>query len=1072
MDPQHSMLLHTAWECLENADSVETSPHSQGGRGKALHGSNCGVFVGISMDNDAHYLSYSHDVTPPPTSITSSVAANRIARAFDFKGPVMSIDTACASSLSALDVACKSLRDEDCSVALVCGVNAILDPYRYALLSKMGMLSPDEKCKIFDASANGYVRGEGCGAILLMPLAQAEREGKRILAVVKSTASNNNGALSATLTSPSGKDQEVLIDRALRKARLSAKDVAYVEAHGTGTKLGDPIEVDTIQAVFGSDETIKMKVACKSDKSKKMTDSKKTQESHPILVGSIKANIGHLETGAGIAGLIKTVMVLEHSLAPGNACLERLNPCFRLSSNICITPDNKLLKSVDHPSSLLAAIVNSFGFGGTNATTVLQQYSPLPHMAHTECILIFGTEIKSEMDQSLKDISKAISYLSSRFPEFQKAISTCNGTIQQVTTSLGETCLKAERATVVKFYFALATLFQSLGLKFSIIGGLDILGEILSLVIAKALDLKYAMLLILTSWPPAYNCIQDVQKLIHPPTVPIFSCILEKVCQPSGPQVEIGSSEYCVQMISKLRVRINLPQHLRPPVADGDVTLERLLGIVEKENTNSLPLLSLMAADSSVDLKACEQVAITASKFKPMESSAQQLEQYVRERLIKLRNASDRVRMAKCPSRPMKGIENIMPDFHKRYPLRAHVDPQLKPHLHIQTQVTSSTPEGGKIENENISPNTGTPQTPLTPQTPQTPQTPSPSYTENANGTVGRNPAEQRKLSTLSTSSSTESGYITQDNSRELLPTSVPPNTPISAPSDKTGTRRLEYNLDKEQLAMALKEKHFSNKEQQKWEVISTILEEIKDDLDSPNISLEELAENSMYDLGLDSLNVMHMADFLNKIYNVKVTFSDIVDYGTLGRLAEVIMKQSPEFKNSEVVASSSELLSGSPTLASPKQASPNLSDIYPILTKEGYFTDPPLEDIGKMQPSEDDSSLHLYVKDFTIGRTGVGKMVFEGETDVAYVNLDKLVHIEEREADLSPDQPGSGKLNKPATVYFENIYPEEKTMAGHEALIQSLQELCTKGKQPRRFISYRLSSDYGRFITKVEKFY
>ncbi len=1075
MDPQHSMLLHTAWECLENAGLADTATPRPQEEVKTLFGSNCGVFVGISMDNDAHYLSHCHEPIPLATNITSSVAANRIARAFNFKGPVMSIDTACASSLSALDVACKSIKDEDCSTALVCGVNAILDPYRYALLNKMGMLAPDEKCKVFDASADGYIRGEGCGAALLMPLDQAEREGRRILAVVKSTTSNNNGASSATLTSPSGTDQEALITRALKKARLAAKDVAYVEAHGTGTKLGDPIEVDTINTVFGADEPISMHNAQNSSKGKKMVKSSKAQGKNHVLVGSIKANIGHLEAGAGIAGLIKTVMVLEHSLAPGNACLENINPHFKLSDNICITAENQLLRTVDHPSSLLAAVVNSFGFGGTNATTILQQYSTLPHMAHTECILLLNSEIKSEMDQSMKDINKATSYLCARFPEFERAMSTCNSAIQKVISSLGGTCPKVERVTIMKFYYALATLFHSLGIKFSIIGGLDILGEVLSLVLAKALDLDHAVLLILTAWPETYNCLQDVQKLIHLPAVPVFSGILEKVCQPSGARMEIGSTEYCVQMISKLRVKNNLSQHLGPPVVDSNLTQKRLLGIMEKENVNSLPLLSLMVVDSSAaDLKSCyssAQVSIHVSNLKPKESEGQEVEQYVRERLIELRNASDKTRMAKISSRPMKGNK---PDYHKRYPLRAHVEPQPRP----QVQVSPSIKGVGRVQNKTTSPDTGIPQTPPTPQTPQTPQTPrvfqtpSPSNIENANSTSGRNPvSEQRKLSSTS---STESGYITQESSRELLPISVPPNTPISVPPDKTGgTRRLEYKLDREQLAMALDKKQFSNEEQQKWDVISTILEEIKEDLDSPDISVEELAESGMYDLGLDSLNVMQMADFLNRFYDLKLTFSDIIDYQTLGRLAEAIVKQSPDLKNGKSM-DKSRVPTSVPPILTPPQVPPILSAIYPTLTKEGYYTDPPLEDIGKMQPSGGDSRQmhHLYVKDFTIGRTGVGRIVFDGETDVAYLNLDKLVHIDEKDVTLSADQPGSARLNKSATVYFENVYPDDKTMAGHEALIQSLQELCNEEKQARQFISYRLSADYGQFIMKVEKFY
>ena len=1046
MDPQQSMLLHTTWECLQNAGLAESLSESQG---KVLYGSDCGVFVGISMDNDAHYLSHSSRVTPLATSITSSIAANRIARVFNLKGPVMSVDTACASSLCALDVACKSLRDEDCSAALVCGVNTLLDSYRYALLNKMGVLSPDNRCKVFDSSANGYVRGEGCGAILLMPLAQAEREGRRILAVVKSTISNNNGASSATLTSPSGKDQEILITKALRKAHLSAKDVAYVEAHGTGTKLGDPIEVDTIQAVFGSDLKDPIKkhsnpAMSSSEAGEKMTNQDKNYN-NSLVVGSIKANIGHLETGAGIAGLVKTVMVLEHSLAPGNALLEKLNPCFRLSDNICITSETKLLKPVDLSPAVLAAVVNSFGFGGTNATAVLQQYGPLPHMAQSQCALLFSTDIKSMTAQALNEVDAVFSCLGSRFLEFRKAVSTCDTIIKEITASLGEMCLDAERATFMKFYYALTTLFQSLGVQVMMVGGLDILGEILSLVIAKALDLHHAMILILTSWSPAYAYLREVEKIIHSPTIPIFSCVMEKVCHPS--ESEIGSSKYCVQMISKLRVN---PLQPRSPLVECSLTMDRLLGIVEKEN--AYPLLCMMAdSPSSVSLKDYyhnAQVMISVSEFHCMENCGQYSEQYIREKLIELRNMSDRVRMAKCCNRPMKGSGNIMPEFHKRYPLRAHVDTQLQ-----LSQGPSHSPTGVRVENK-------------TPPNAHTPQTPSP-LAYRSSDTGNRNQVEQRKLSSTS---STESGYITQESSSESLPTSVPPNTPISAPSDKPESKRLEYKLDRVQLTLALTDKQVSNKEHQKWEVLSVILEEIKDDLDSTDISLKEFADSSMYELGLDSLNVMQAADFLNKIYDIKMIFSDIIDYGTLGRLAEAVVKQSPVFRTSEASGESGILTSSSPTLLTP-QTSLVPSNFYPTLTREGIYTYPPIEDVRKMQPSEDHSqNLHLYVQKFTIGLKGVGKIVFIGETDIAHLDLDKVMHIREREVHLSPDQPGSDRLNKPAMIYFENVHPKLNTTADHEALTQSLKEQCMKAKQPRQFLCYCPNS--GQFIIKVEKFY
>ena len=1075
MDPQQPMLLHSAWECLENAGTMNPpssfSPQNRGG--KSLFSSDCGVFVGISMDNDAHYLSQSQSVTPLPTSITSSVAANRIARAFNLKGPVMSVDTACASSLSALDVACKSLRDEDCTAALVCGVNAILDPYRYSLLNKMGMLAPDGSCKVFDASANGYVRGEGCGSVLLMPLPQAEKEGRRILAVVKSTASNNNGASSATLTSPSVNDQKRLIEKALRKAHLSRKDVAYIEAHGTGTKLGDPIEADAIQAVFGNREpnnmnSIQIKIKTEGDDDKKVTKTKNNICDHnTIVVGSIKANIGHLEPGAGIAGLIKAVMVLEHSLAPGNACLEKLNPCFRLSNNICIPSENTLLKPNGGvcPSTLLSAVVNSFGFGGTNATTVLQQYAPLPHMAQTECMLLFSTEDNLKNGRSLKEINAAIRHLSSWFPEFQRAIMTCETIIKKAVANLGDMCLDVERATPVKFYYALVTLFQSLGMKVTAVGGVDIVGEVISLVFANALDLNHAMVLMLTSWPPVFSCLPDIQKIVCPPTKPLFSFILEKFCHPSQSTNEIGSSGYCMQMISKLRTKSNSPQPSRSPIIKSNLicATERILDVVERENTH--PVLSLML-DMSESFKGSyhgDHIVINTSEFHCTERArGQHTEQYIREKLIKLRNASDRARITKCSNRPKKDTRNILPDYYKRYPLRAHVDPQLAMQ---QSQVTSPSPGGERVENKT------TPSSHTTPQSPQSPQTPSPLACKSADG-GSRNQLNQRKLSTFSTSSSVESGYLTQENSRESLPTSVPPNTPISAPPNKSQTKRLEYKLDREQLVMALKDNQFSSdKENKKWEVVSCILEEIKDDLDSPDLPLEEVAESGMYELGLDSLNVMQTADFINKIYSVKMTFSDVVGHGTLGQLAGFIVQQSPVFTKSEA-CSSDQSTSPSPTLSVS-------SNLHPTLTKKGYYMDPPLEDIRKMPPSEENGldhsrksspNFHLFVRDFTVGCKGVGKLVFSGETDIAQLNLDKLVHIEETRVHLSPDQPGSKNLNKPATVYYENVFPKLDTIESHQALVQRLHEQCMEPGSSQTFVSYQ--ADLGQFIAKIAKFY
>ena len=220
--------------------------------------------------------------------------------------------------------------------------------------------------------------------------------------------------------------------------------------------------------------------------------------------------------------------------------------------------------------------------------------------------------------------------------------------------------------------------------------------------------------------------------------------------------------------------------------------------------------------------------------------------------------------------------------------------------------------------------------TPQTPRTPQSPHTPSPLAGKLADGGRRNSQMNQRKLSTLSTSSSVESGYLTQENSRESLPTSVPPNTPISVPPNNQENKRenLAYKLDRERLMLALKEKQPSTiEEQQKWKVVSKIVQELEEELDSPDMSLEEVAESGMYDLGLDSLNVMQMAEYLNKTYKVKMTFAEVLDHETIGHLAEFIVKQSPVFKKAE--ATGREEVLSSPSVHAPLQG---LRDSLPTI--------------------------------------------------------------------------------------------------------------------------------------------
>ena len=630
LDPQHSMLLHTVWECLQNSGYAKPL--------EDVRGLDWGVYVAISLDCDAHFLCSDDGITPPATSITSSVAANRIARMFDLVGPAMSIDTACASSLSALHTACLSVRTGDCPAAIVCGVNAMLDKHRFEILDNMGMLAPDERCKVFDKKANGYVRGEGSGAVLLMPLWKAKLEKRRILALIKSTATNNNGASSSTITAPHTGMQAKILNKALSKSGILPSQISYVEAHGTGTKLGDPIEVDAIQKVLGS----------------------KHKDGKSVYVGSVKANIGHLETGAGIAGLIKTVLVLEHAQIPGNPCLEKLNPAFHLSRNIQIPADN--VTGTFENEEKASAIVNSFGFGGTNATAILQKFNVLPHMARVKSGILFLTDSSSEQMSRIDD---AISTLEERFPSFQQASKECTELIEKMKST--------KIMKIFKLLYGLSNLFLSLDAQFNIAGGLDLTGEVTALVIAEAIDLPLAITLLDSYKSGSYPSISKIQASISKPSMPIFSCVLEKICQPEKFDSELRSEKYAKGLLKMLQGASKTRSSL----------YTKALIMMCSQSIDTHPILTLAMDNVPAHLSEIEQslpdnrILMTLSQKDP--SSGLSLPQYIREQCMKLRDLNNALELEACSKKPSKGPHNVLPSFYEKYSLRALVDGVTKP---------------------------------------------------------------------------------------------------------------------------------------------------------------------------------------------------------------------------------------------------------------------------------------------------------------------------------------------------------------------------------------------------------
>ncbi|WP_129674290.1 type I polyketide synthase [Candidatus Chloroploca sp. Khr17] len=342
MDPQQRLVLETAWEALEDATIVP-------GR---LAGSNAGVFIGIGL-NDYGRLQVPAQAADPTlidTYMTSGnvlcITANRLSYVLNLHGPSMAIDTACSSSLVAVHQAVRSLRHRECDLALVGGSNVLLAPDISISLNKF--LAPDGRCKFGDAQADGYVRGEGVVMLVLVPLRRALAEDLPIYALIRGSAVNQDG-YSSGLTVPNGVAQQAMLRAALADARVTAHEVSYVEAHGTGTALGDPIELQALGTVLG--------VGRPADR--------------PLLVGSVKANIGHLEAGAGIAGLVKAALALKHRVIPPSLHFTQPNPHIAFAQlGVQVPTMARPWPSGDGPR---LAGVSSFGFGGTNAHVILEE---------------------------------------------------------------------------------------------------------------------------------------------------------------------------------------------------------------------------------------------------------------------------------------------------------------------------------------------------------------------------------------------------------------------------------------------------------------------------------------------------------------------------------------------------------------------------------------------------------------------------------------------------------------------------------------------------------------------------
>ncbi|WP_454561930.1 type I polyketide synthase [Mycobacterium haemophilum] len=370
MDPQQRLLLEVTWETMEHA----------GVSADSIKGSSTGIFMGLSWrDYDRIAVRDRPENLDAYAGLgnTPSIAAGRLAHVLDVNGPVTLIDTACSSSLVAVHQAVRSLRARECQTAFAGGVNLVLSPFSTIFCCKIRALSPDGRCKTFDASADGYGRAEGCGVVLLKRLSDAQRDGDTVHAVIRGSAVNHDGRTGG-LTVPSRRSQESVVQLALQSADLRPNQIGYIEAHGTGTALGDPIEVGALNTVFGD-----------------------ADRQAPLWIGSIKTNIGHAETAAGIAGLIKTALAVRHGFIPRSLHFEQPNPHIDWQAG----PVRVAATGQTWPNRARLAGVSSFGFSGTNAHVIIGEAEPAerptePHQALPPVLALSARTAAALSDQA------------------------------------------------------------------------------------------------------------------------------------------------------------------------------------------------------------------------------------------------------------------------------------------------------------------------------------------------------------------------------------------------------------------------------------------------------------------------------------------------------------------------------------------------------------------------------------------------------------------------------------------------------------------------------------------------
>lgn len=469
MDPQQRLALELAWEALENAGIPPRS----------LSGSRAGVFMGVIFRD---YADLHREVDAPVTSHTGpgtslAIVANRISYLFGLRGPSLSVDTACSSSLVSVHLACQSLRDGECSLALAGGVNLILYPGIAVELTKFGGLSGDGRCKAFDARADGFARGEGAGMVVLKPLSRALADGDPIYALIRGGAVNNDG-FSNGLTAPNPQAQVEVLTDACARAGVDPRRVQYVETHGTGTPLGDPIEARALAAVLCSGR----------------------DPERPLVIGSAKTNIAHQEGSAGIAGLIKLALAIHHRQIPPSLHFERPNPDIPFEE-LGLRVQTRLGPWPLEEGETPLAGVSSFGWGGTNAHLILEgphpPAPPLPFRERGEAVraVFVFSGLGSQWPGMGRDLLRSEPLVRARLERCDRAFRPLTGwsIVEEIVGGARWADIEVALPCLAALGIALADLWRSWGIEPSAVVGHSS-GEIPAAYTAGVLTLEEAML--------------------------------------------------------------------------------------------------------------------------------------------------------------------------------------------------------------------------------------------------------------------------------------------------------------------------------------------------------------------------------------------------------------------------------------------------------------------------------------------------------------------------------------------------------------------------------------------------